>query len=119
MGTIAFSDYIASRPTATTPVGVLDRIMILQDGVVKLVASADTGYTGPQVVLVNATTTPTTSLPASGEIVYIKSDDSANVANFAVSVVGQTMCAELINGLYVQGESIRVKLIGTNWYRIA
>lgn len=119
MGTIAFSDYIASRPTATTPVSDTDRILILQGGIVKLVASADTGYPGASTVLIDATITPTTSLPESGEIVYVKSDDSADVAMFAVSVVGQTMCQELQNGLSVMGESIRVKLIGINWYKIA
>lgn len=119
MGTIAFSAYIASRPTATTPVADEDRILILQDGVVKLVASADTGGGIVQTVLIDANTTPTTLLPASGEIIYVKSDDNADIAGFAVSVVGQTMCGELENGLSVYGESIRVKLIGTNWYKIA
>lgn len=119
MGQIAFSDYIASRPTATTPVGVLDRIMILQGGVVKLVASDNTGGAIVPSVLIDATLVPITSLPAGGEIVYVKSDTSAIAANFAVSVVGQIMCQELINGIEVQGATIRVKLIGNKWYNIS
>lgn len=119
MGFLAFSEYIASRPASTLPVGTADRIMILQDGVVKLVASADTGQAGVSTILIDAEITPVTSLPASGEIVYVKSDASETVANFQVSVVGQTMCQELIDGLSGQGTSIRVKLIGVNWYKIA
>ena len=117
MGTIKFSDYIASRPAANTPVGASDRLLILQDGAVKLVASDDTGR-GVETVLIDATLTPTTSLPASGEIVYKKSDDSATVCAFAVSVEGQIMCQELIDGLSVQGEVLRVKLIVDTWYKI-
>lgn len=116
MGFMAFSDYIASRSEATVPVGTSDRIMILQDGVVKLVASADTGQAGVSTVLIDATITPVTTLPASGEIVYVKSDASATVANFQVLVVGQTMCQALQNGLEGEGSHIRVKLIGSNWY---
>lgn len=119
MGTISFAAYIASRPTATTPVGDTDRILILQDGVVKLVASEDTGRQGIETVLIDAGITPNTVLPESGEIVYVKSDNSADVCGFTPALVGQTMCQELQNGLAVQGESLRVKLIGTNWYRIA
>jgi hypothetical protein len=118
MATIPFSDYIASRPAATTPLDAADRVLIIQGGVVKQVASSDTGNVVPSV-LINATITPITPLPASGEIVYVKADDSLNVANFAVSVVGQTMCLELQGGLTVIGETIRVKLIGANWYRIS
>ena len=119
MATITFSDYIASRPTATTPVGSSDRILILQDGVVKLVASENTGYQGAEAVLINASATPITILPASGEVIYKKIDSSVDVATFNVSVVGQTMCQELQNGLSTEGETLRVKLIGTKWYKIA
>jgi len=117
MATIAFADYIASRPTALTPVGTSDRILILQDGLVKLVASGNVGN-AITTVLIDASATPTTLLPASGEIVYVKSDATASVAGFAVSVVGQILCQELINGLSNTGESIRVKLIGDQWYKI-
>ena len=119
MATITFSDYIASRPVATTPVGSSDKILMLQDGVVKLAASEDTGYQGAETVLINASATPVTILPASGEVVYKKIDTSVDVATFNVSVVGHTMCQELQNGLAIEGETLRVKLIGTKWYKIA
>lgn len=118
MGVIPFSDYIASRPQATTPVGAADRVLLLQDGVVKLAASSDTGY-AVETILIDAGLTPLTALPASGEVVYKKSDDTADVCAFEVSVEGQTMCQELQNGLSVFNESIRVKLIGTHWYKIS
>lgn len=116
MGTIAFSDYIASRPAATTPTGTADRLLILQGGEVRRIAPVETGYIVP-TVLINGSVTPVTNLPTSGEIVYVKSDDTASICGFAVSVLGQTMCQELINGLSVLGESIRVKLVGTKWYK--
>jgi len=118
MGSIAFSDYISSRPAATTPVDSADTLIVLQGGVVKLVASDDVGMVIPST-LIDASLSPVTLLPASGEIVYEKTDASDDVAGFAVSVLGQTMCQELQNGLAGQFESIRVKLIGTNWYKIA
>jgi len=117
MATISFAAYVASRPAATTPLDATDQILILQGGTVKLVASADT--VGVTTTLINGSLNPITLLPASGEIVYVKSDATSSVCNFAVSVVGQTMCQELENGLSIEGESIRVKLIGSNWYKIA
>lgn len=118
MGTISFSAYISSRPAATTPMADADKILVIQDGVVKLIGSEDVGGGVVDTVLIDASTTPSTALPASGEIVYVKSDATADIAGFAVSVVGQTMCQELTNGLANTGESIRVKLIGTHWYKI-
>lgn len=119
MGTIPFSTYIASRPSATLPVADADRLLVLQGGAIKLVASGDTGEGGIDTILINAVVTPITVLPSTGEIVYVKSDDSVTVAGFEVALGGQTMCQELINGLSTQGETIRVKLIGTQWYKIA
>lgn len=119
MGTIAISDYLSSRPAASTPLGDTDMLLVIQGGSVNQVASGDVGAGLVDLVLINPTINPTTLLPASGEIVYEKSDESATVCNFAVSVVGQTMCLELQNGLSAYGESIRVRLVGNNWYRIS
>lgn len=119
MGTIAFSNYIASRPDAAAPVKSTDRVLILQGGAVKLIASDDIGGGLVSTVLIDSSITPTTLLPKSGEIVYAKTNDSLVPCGFDVSVAGQTMCQELINGLSIAGESIRVKLIGVHWYKIA
>jgi hypothetical protein len=115
---ITLSNYIASRPAATTPLADDDRLLVLQSGSVKLVASGDTGGGAIETALINAAATPSTILPASGEIVYKKSDDSETVANFVVYTVGQTMCQELQDGLQAVGDFIRVKLIGNHWYKI-
>ena len=117
MGQIAFSDYISTRPSALTPVGVGDRILILQGGMVKLVPSTDIGGGIVPLVLIDAIATPMTTLPIDGQIAYIKSDASAATCDFQVAVGGQTMCQELMNGLATQGEGITVKLIGTQWYK--
>jgi len=118
MGTIPFSAYIASRPAASTPLASTDRLLVLQDGVVKMVASSDTGgYNSTPVVLIDASITPVTLLPSDGEVVYSKTDETVNIANFDVSVVGQTMCQDLINGLDVKDIPLRVKLIGVHWYK--
>lgn len=116
MGTIAFSDYISSRPAAVTPLDDADRIIVVQGGTVKQVPSSDTGNT-VETIQIDATITPITSLPASGEVVYRKSDDSATPADFDVSVVGQSIDVS-IQPLEGQGNTIRVKLIGTTWYKI-
>lgn len=118
MATVTFSDYITSRPTATNPLTSTDQILVLQGGSIKIVSSLNAGYEAVNTVLINASTTPMTTLPNSGEIVYQKSDSSSDIAYFQVGVVGQTMCQELQNGLSGEGESIRVKLIGTKWYNI-
>jgi len=118
MAIVTFSDYISSRPTATSPLDSADQIMVLQDGAVKVISSINAGYEAIDTVLINASTTPMTTLPNSGEVVYQKSDSSSAVAYFQVGVVGQTMCQELQDGLSGEGESIRVKLIGTKWYNI-
>jgi hypothetical protein len=118
MGTIPISDYLASRPEATTPVGATDRLLVMQGGAVKQIASGDVGAGLVEVVLINSAVTPTTTLPASGEIIYEKSDTGAGVCSFIVLIPGQTMCQELTNGLSGYGEVIRVKLIGSHWYKI-
>lgn len=116
-GTISFSDYIALRPEAT-PITGADKLLVTQDGEVKLTGSTTVGGGIVETVLIDASTTPVTALPLSGEIVYVKSDDTADVAGFSISVLGHTMCQELQNGLANTGESIRVKLIGVHWYKI-
>jgi hypothetical protein len=118
MGTIPLSDYLASRPTATTPLDDADRLMVMQGGTLKQVASDNVGAALITPTLINSTITPITLLPADGEAIYIKSNEGGAVAGFDVSVAGQTMCQELQNGLAGLNESIRVKLIGVHWYRV-
>ncbi len=113
-GTIPFSSYLASLPTASAPMGANDTFPVLQGGAVKNLNSQNVAPT----VLVDATSTPNIVLPVSGEITYIKTDASNTPVGFQPTVIGQTMCLELQNGLANQNESIRVKLIGENWYKV-
>ena len=91
-GTISFDDFMKTRPSAAA-ISSTDTVLILQDGTTKVINPSSTGF-GPSpdsTVLINASITPTTLLPESGTVTYIKIDDSTDIAGFDVSVVGQTM----------------------------
>jgi hypothetical protein len=64
---------------------------------------------------VDATSGPQTFfLPASGNTIICKTDATANKVTINVSVGGQT---QLWDPLSIQGECIRLGLVGTTWYR--
>lgn len=58
----------------------------------------------------------TVNLPLVGEVIVVKVDDTANVVRL-VPQPGHTVCREASFDLTVQDETVRLILIGANWYR--
>lgn len=65
-------------------------------------------------VFYNATTV---TLPAAGEVHIFKGDTSARPVTI-VPKAGATIMQDTSYQLTIQGESVRLKLIGSNWFKL-
>lgn len=82
-----------------------------------VVVSAGAG-SAPTVTYADATAGPVNvNLPASGEVIVIKSDATANPVT-VTATGGKTILRQAAIDLTVQDESIRICMNGTNWFRI-
>lgn len=118
----AFKTYMASlgvlADTSTDP-GVL--VQRASDGeVFQMPLSTISALLTPPV-FINATAgNVIESLPNAGQILYVRTDDSANNVTINPSVPGQTVDFQPFIQLYTQGESARLLFDPdtNNWYRL-
>ena len=118
----AFKTYMASlgvlADTSTDP-GVL--VQRASDGEVFRMSLSTISALLTPPVFVNATAgNVIESLPASGQVIYIRTDVSANDVTITPSVPGQTVDFQPFIQLYTQGESSRLLFDPdtNNWYRL-
>lgn len=73
----------------------------------------------PTVTNADATSGPVAvSLPASGEVIILKADNTANAVTVQCGTAGQTVMRQTSVDLTVQDESIHLLLVGTDWKKI-
>jgi hypothetical protein len=112
-------DFVKDLEYTTGTTG--DMPLVKNDASYKAMLSTIAAAAGNRIdtVEIDSDLDPITTLPEDGQIVYIKNNDSEVSAQFAVAIEGQEMCPELISGLLLQWETIRVELRGNRWCKIS